>query len=101
MSITPPLPTLRLPEVPPGPGPDAAARSAQARPGGVPVPPASALPNPSLRLDASLGLVVLEFRDADGTARTIPNERELAAYRSAARGHGAGHPGVPQGTPEA
>ena len=54
--------------------------------GVVPALPAAALPNPSLRLDASLGLVVLEFRASDGEARTIPSERELEAYRSAARG---------------
>ncbi|WP_135468364.1 hypothetical protein [Crenalkalicoccus roseus] len=46
---------------------------------------AAALPNPTLRLEPSLGLVVLEFRDARGEARTIPSERELEAYRTAAR----------------
>ena len=43
------------------------------------------LPNPRLRLDPRLGLVVLEFRDGQGRVeRTLPTERELAAYRSAA-----------------
>jgi hypothetical protein len=41
------------------------------------------MPNPSLRLDPALGLVVLEFRDAHGRRETLPTERELAAYRSA------------------
>jgi hypothetical protein len=49
-------------------------------------PPTSAPPNPTLRLDASLGLVVLEFRNLGGEPRTIPSERELDAYRVAARG---------------
>lgn len=80
------LPPLRLPEVPPsGPGPDPVARPGAPAPAAAPAAPAPTLPNPSLRLDASLGLVVLEFRNADGTARTIPSERELQAYRSAAR----------------
>lgn len=39
--------------------------------------------NPSLRLDAALGLVVIEFRD-DGGAITssIPSQRQLEAYRA-------------------
>jgi hypothetical protein len=41
------------------------------------------LPNPSLRLDPALGLVVLEFRDQAGRTATLPTERELAAYRTA------------------
>ncbi|HYF08382.1 MAG TPA: hypothetical protein VD970_12235 [Acetobacteraceae bacterium] len=49
----------------------------------APEPPP--LANPRLRLDAVLGLVVLEFRGAPGLpARTIPNAQELAAYRAAA-----------------
>lgn len=47
-------------------------------------------PNPTLRLDASLGLVVLEFRNAGGEPRTIPSQRELDAYRNAARGAAPG-----------
>ena len=38
--------------------------------------------NPTLRLDADAGLVVMEFRDDNGTVTTIPNERQLAAYRA-------------------
>jgi hypothetical protein len=46
---------------------------------------APAWPNPSLRLDPALGIVVMEFRDSTGgIAATLPTERELAAYRAAA-----------------
>jgi hypothetical protein len=39
-------------------------------------------PNPSLRLDYQLGLVVIEFRDASGAVtRTIPSAQQLAAYQ--------------------
>ncbi len=39
-------------------------------------------PNPSLRLDYQLGLVVIEFRDASGSVtRTIPSAQQLAAYQ--------------------
>ena len=42
-------------------------------------------PNPRLRLDGSLGMVVLEFRDIGGeVANTIPSPRAIAAYRAAA-----------------
>jgi len=48
--------------------------------------PRSAAPapyvNPTLRLDADAGLVVMEFRHNDGSVTTIPNERQLAAYRA-------------------
>jgi hypothetical protein len=38
--------------------------------------------NPSLRLDPSLGLVVIEFRNDAGTVtRSIPNQRQIEAYR--------------------
>ncbi len=51
--------------------------------------PAPALPNPALRLEPALGLVVLEFRNSAGeVAATIPTRRELEAYRSAARTSG-------------
>jgi len=40
-------------------------------------------PNPSLRLDPELEIVVLEFRDEAGQVRnTIPTEQQLAAYRA-------------------
>jgi hypothetical protein len=39
-------------------------------------------PNPSLRLDYQLGLVVIEFRDPSGAVtRTIPSAQQLAAYQ--------------------
>ncbi|MGG5808881.1 hypothetical protein [Falsiroseomonas sp. CW058] len=42
--------------------------------------------NPALRLDPALNLVVIEFRGADGEVlRSIPSEREIAAYRSGER----------------
>ncbi|MBD0270730.1 MAG: hypothetical protein ICV73_02265 [Acetobacteraceae bacterium] len=47
---------------------------------------ATAVPNPALRMDAELGLVVLQFRDAQGElAASIPTRRELDAYRQAVR----------------
>ena len=55
---------------------------------GAEAPPAvttPATPNPRLRLDGSLGMVVLEFRGAGGeVANTIPSPRAIAAYRAAA-----------------
>lgn len=41
------------------------------------------LPNPSLRLEPELGLVVIEFRNDSGTIEaSYPSERQLAAYRA-------------------
>jgi hypothetical protein len=84
-----------MPEIPqtsplhlPGPPYAAAPCRAPAPPGeAVAIPAAGpALPNPALRLDPGLGIVVLEFRSAHGPrAETIPTRRELDAYRSAAR----------------
>jgi hypothetical protein len=38
--------------------------------------------NPTLRLDAALGLVVIEFRDNSGAITTsIPSQRQLEAYQ--------------------
>ena len=43
---------------------------------------ASALPNPTLRLDASLGIVVIEFRNNAGeVANSIPTQQQLETYR--------------------
>jgi hypothetical protein len=89
MPTVTPLPLPRLPDAAAGvmPGGAAARRAAPAAAEpDRPAMPAAALPNPTLRLDASLGLVVLEFRDARGESRTIPSQRELDAYREAARG---------------
>jgi hypothetical protein len=42
----------------------------------------SPYPNPSLRLDPALGIVVLEFRSDTGVVTTsIPSERQLQAYQ--------------------
>ena len=44
----------------------------------------NALPNPTLRLDPALGLVVIEFHNRSGSVTTsIPGERQLEAYRTA------------------
>ncbi len=46
---------------------------------------APVIPNPKLRLDSSLGMVVLEFRGTSGeVANTIPSSRIIEAYRAAA-----------------
>ena len=46
-------------------------------------------PNPRLRLDPALGIVVMEFLDSAGkVARSAPNEAQLQAYRNAQRGLG-------------
>jgi hypothetical protein len=43
----------------------------------------SALPNPTLRLDAGLAMVVIEFRDESGAVRSsIPSQQQLDAYRA-------------------
>ncbi|WP_188899618.1 hypothetical protein [Caldovatus sediminis] len=42
------------------------------------------VPNPALRIDHALGMVVIEFRNsAGGLSWSIPSARELAAYRAA------------------
>jgi hypothetical protein len=52
---------------------------------------ASALPNPTLRLDASLGIVVIEFRNNVGeVANSIPTQQQLEMYRLAAAKKGQG-----------
>jgi hypothetical protein len=50
-------------------------------------PPAPSMeigpPNPRLRIDRDLGIVVIEFRDSTGKiSNTLPTERELRAYRA-------------------
>lgn len=40
-------------------------------------------PNPRLRLDRDLGMVVIEFRDAAGRlAASLPTSREIEAYKA-------------------
>lgn len=51
----------------------------------APTATAPVTPNPRLRLDGSLGMVVLEFRGSGGeVSNSIPSPREIAAYRAAA-----------------
>jgi len=80
---------LSLRPAEPAPPPTVLARRAEPSATIAPAPAAApsepVLPNPQLRLDAALGLVVLEFRDRGGQSRTIPTERELDAYRNNAR----------------
>jgi hypothetical protein len=62
-----------------------------------PAEPAKPLPNPTLRLDPGLAIVVIEFRDETGAVRsTIPTEQQLDAYRTWERGH-VGTPAPPGG----
>lgn len=54
---------------------------------GNPVPPVFPIgrpfPNPALKLDAGLGMIVLEFRnDAGEVTSSIPSQRVLSAYRN-------------------
>jgi hypothetical protein len=52
-----------------------------------PAPPIG--PNPRLRLDPALGIVVTEFLDGAGkVARSAPSAAQLEAYRNAQRGFG-------------
>jgi len=57
----------------------------QRAPAAEPVQAAPAAPpitNPTLRLDAALGLVVIEFRNQSGGITTsIPSQRQLQAYQ--------------------
>jgi hypothetical protein len=79
-------PDLALRPLPISDPPRAALRVAgpEREPGAAPPPAAPATPNPRLRLDGSLGMVVIEFRDAVGdVANTIPSPRQIAAYRAA------------------
>lgn len=56
-----------------------------ARPKAAEADAASAWPNPSLRLDPALGIIVMEFRNkSGGVESTLPTQRELDAYRTAA-----------------
>lgn len=67
------------------------------RPAGRPVTAGQAMPNPTLRLDPTLGLVVIEFRDERGAVEnSFPTERQLAAYRASAN-TGKSEPGAPPG----
>lgn len=77
-----PVPSLTS-AAPTAPPPVSVANVVAPAPAPAPPPSAPRVPNPVLRLDPALGLVVLEFRNRAGELRTIPNERELRAYRQA------------------
>lgn len=82
--MTPDLALRSLPLVEPVRAAPRAAGMERAE-GAMPPPAAPATPNPRLRLDSSLGMVVIEFRDTVGdVSNTIPSERAIAAYRAAA-----------------
>ena len=74
---------LTIPAVPPAVG---VADPPQAGKAPAPVTaaptPAQPFANPSLRLDPSLGLVVIEFRnDSGAVTHSIPSQRQIDAYR--------------------
>jgi hypothetical protein len=51
-------------------------------------PAASPITNPSLRLDAALGIVVIEFRNDSGAITTsVPSQHQLQAYQRWAQTH--------------
>lgn len=79
----PPLPSMRQ---------AAAAMAGPATP--TAAAPAAIGPNPSLRIDPVLNILVVEFRGHDGSVtRTAPTEQELRDYR-AAQMRGEGTPGA-------
>lgn len=66
--------------------PRTAAPARQAPPEAPPPTAAPPPPNPSMRLDPTLGVVVMEFRNgSDEVQRSVPSEPELEAYRLAQR----------------
>jgi len=86
-----------------------AAQALPTRPGTLsagppPPPPQAAVGNPSTRLDADLGLVVIEFHSATGAVTSsIPTAEQLQAYRrwqtsDAPQSGGTGAPAVAWGT---
>lgn len=86
LRITPPHAPEAPNAAPSVKGPVAGRSPAGDLPAAEPALAASAAPNPSLRMDPELGLVVLEFRSVgDDATVTIPTSRELDAYRRAAR----------------
>jgi hypothetical protein len=69
----------------------------------APAPAAAAKPvplfvNPSFQFDSTVGLVVIDFRDGNGTVtNSIPSQQQLDAYRShLATPPGEGPPPVTQ-----
>lgn len=71
-------PVLGSSENPAQPKPETFTPPAQA----PPQPPVMVIANPTLRFDVASGLVVIEYRDANGDVTTsIPTLRQLEAYR--------------------
>ncbi len=57
-----------------------------------PALPTSATPNPTLRLDPTLGIVVIEFHRTDGEAgSSFPSQRQLQTYRDVQEAGPSGH----------
>jgi hypothetical protein len=57
-------------------------RARPAEPPPAPPPQAMVAPNPRLRIDGELGMLVIEFRDSAGeVAQSYPNPKEIEAYR--------------------
>jgi len=80
------IPAVQATTSSPDPPKSRSAPAAKAEPQAAPPRP---YVNPTLRLDAALGLVVMEFRDDAGTlTATIPSERQIEAYRAHAREEG-------------
>ncbi|HUN43499.1 MAG TPA: hypothetical protein VMU81_24655 [Acetobacteraceae bacterium] len=75
-------PVLGSSENPAQPKPETFTPPAQAPPQSPPV----VIANPTLRFDAASGLVVIEYRDANGDVTTsIPTLRQIEAYRQWSR----------------
>lgn len=76
------------------PAPEAAQSATQRANETAPAAPqAPMLPNPRLRIDAALNIVVLEFRDDAGEiSRTLPSAQEIKAYRDGTAETGAETP---------
>jgi hypothetical protein len=76
---------------------------AGAAPSSLAVAPGQQFPNPRLRLDPGLGMVVIEFRDDGGeVTNSIPSQRQLDAYRMHQEAPGTAQPDTPtrpQATP--
>ena len=87
--------TIR-PIAPPAPEPDSGAAVSRAQAAPELLVSADTLPNPTLRLDPTLGLVVIEFHNsAGGLTQSIPGQRQLDAYRTALQLNTEAAPGLP------
>ena len=92
-----PLASLQSPEPVAPTGARSNAKSDGTFPAPVPAAVAAQLcPNPSMRLDGALGIVVMQFHDESGkVVATIPTAQQLDAYRrSSGQGHGTAAPGA-------